>query len=198
MELLLVRHGRIAGRPMRPRDDDPLSALGEEQARRAAAYLAQDPNYAALVCSPLRRALQTAHIIGAVVKMEPVVIDALTEMNDREMGRLMVGELAERLPFGLRRLTQRAGDLLRAPLIGRVGGAFAKLFAEHTEQRVLIIAHGGVIWGTLAHYFPAQRRDFTRQRQVANCSVTRVAVTPDGAKLLALNETAHLGDAVTY
>lgn len=85
MELVLVRHGRIAGRPMRPRDDSPLSALGREQARRTADYLANERPIALLVCSPLLRARQTAQIIGERLQREPLVVDTLTEMTDREL-----------------------------------------------------------------------------------------------------------------
>ncbi|MCA1553922.1 MAG: histidine phosphatase family protein [Chloroflexi bacterium] len=198
MELFLVRHGRIQGMPMRPRDESPLSELGQEQARRAGVYLARSAPFALLVCSPLLRARQTAQIIGDAVQVEPVIIQDLTEMTDREMSWLVLGEIAERLPLGRRQFTKRAGIFLRAPLVGRVSGAVAKLIAEHTDQRVLMVVHGGVIWGVLAHYFPEKRAQFSRGRQVANGSITRIHIKADGAELVSLNETAHLGDTVTY
>ena len=183
---------------MRPRDESPLSELGEEQARRAGRQLSTDPAYAIIVCSPLLRARQTADIIGAAVQLKPVIIDALTEMTDREMTRIVLGEVVERMLLGRGRVARRAGELLRAPLVGRIGQAMASLIAEHTESRVVMVAHGGVIWGVLTHFFPEQRRQFSRARQVANCSISRLNVLPEGPQLLSVNETAHLGELVTY
>jgi broad specificity phosphatase PhoE len=119
-------------------------------------------------------------------------------MSSAEMSWIVLAEVAERLPLGRRKLLRRAGEMLRSPLVGRVGEALAQLIAEHTDQRVLLVAHGGVIWGTLTHFFPDQRSHFTKQRQVANCSITRIAIRPDGKALLTLNEISHLGERVTY
>ncbi len=197
MELVLVRHGRIAGKPMRPRDDDPLSELGRTQAQRTAERLVQDPPYAAIVCSPLRRARETAGIIGAHLQLEPVIVDALTEMVDVELRWLLLAETAARLPFMRHRLRLRPGEISRWPLVGRVGGAIAQLVAEHTEQRVIVVAHGGVIWGTLTHYFPEGPHRFARG-PVANGSITRIEIKPDGAHLIVRNDVTHLDGLLTY
>ncbi len=198
MELVLVRHGRIAGVAMRPRDESPLSDLGEQQARRAGTQLSSDRPFAIMVCSPLLRARQTADIIGGVISLKPVIVNALSEWTDREMTRILMGEVVERMLLGRGRVARGAGEFLRAPLIGRVSQAMTALIAEHTDSRVLMVAHGGVIWGTLTHFFPEQRSKFSRARQVANCSITRINIKADGAQLISLNETAHLGDLVTY
>jgi probable phosphoglycerate mutase len=198
IELVLVRHGRIAGQPMRPRDADPLSAIGQEQARRAAAYLAREQVDTVLISSPLLRARQTAHIISAEVHCEIVVVDALTEMTRAELRRIVVAELTERWPFGMREARIQRAENMRAALLGRLSGALNPYTVESTSERLIAVAHGGVIWGTLAHYFPQDRARFSRGRQVANASVTRIRITPAGAELIAFNETAHLGDLVTY
>src|SRR5207237_6177954 len=113
------------------------------------------------------------------------------------MTRVQVAEAVDRLLLGRGRVARRAGEFLRAPLVGRVGQALAALIAEHTQSRVLMVAHGGVIWGVLTHLLPEQRRQFSRTRQVANCSITRVSIQSSGTQLISLNETAHLGDLVT-
>lgn len=110
----------------------------------------------------------------------------------------MLAEVIERLPLGRRPRALHLGELMRHRLIGRVSEALAQFIEQHTEQRIRVIAHGGVIWGTLTHYFPEQRRRFSKGRQVANGSITRIAIKPEGAELISLNETAHLGDVATY
>jgi broad specificity phosphatase PhoE len=183
---------------MRPRDADPLSAIGLEQARRAAEQLAREQVDTIVVSSPLLRARQTAQIISARLNCEVALVGALTEMSRAELRRMVMAELAERWPFGRREARLRRAANLRAALLGRVSGALESLIAGSTSERLIVVAHGGVIWGTLAHYFPDRRRRFSRDRQVANGSITRIRLTPAGAELLGLNETAHLGDMVTY
>lgn len=70
MDLLLVRHAD-AGDPAvfsatgRPDDERPLSQRGEEQMRRAAVVLRELlPGCGTVVSSPLRRAVQTAELLG--------------------------------------------------------------------------------------------------------------------------------------
>ena len=116
----------------------------------------------------------------------------MTEMTDREMTRVLVGEVVDRLLLGRGRVARRAGEFLRAPLVGRVGQALAALIAEHTQSRVLMVAHGGVIWGVLTHLLPEQRRQFSRTRQVANCSITTVRVFDGVRRLVRTNEVGHL------
>ncbi len=198
VELLLIRHGRIQGRPLSPRDDDPLSAMGIEQVKRTAEYLAREPVEAALISSPLRRARQTAQIIGERLHCEPVIVDTLKEMDRRELRRVVFAEIAERMPLGKREAWLRRGERLRAPVVERVGGAMSTLTSEPVHNRLLVVVHGGVIWALLTYYFPRHRELFKHGRQVANASVTRIKLASGRAELVSINETAHLGNLVTY
>ena len=73
-ELLLVRHGRPESGPM----DPPLNEEGLEQAHALARLLADEP-ITAIVCSDLRRAQQTAEIIGEATGHTPYALPGLRE-----------------------------------------------------------------------------------------------------------------------
>jgi len=83
MELLWVRHGepeRIApGTGVRA--DPTLTDRGAEQAQRLADWLAFEP-IDAIVCSPLRRAVDTAAPIAASCGVEIEVVDDLIEYDN--------------------------------------------------------------------------------------------------------------------
>src|SRR5690349_17439013 len=79
-EIYLVRHGQARIVEWQAYGPDPaLTLLGQEQARLRGAWLAGQGPFAALYCSPLRRARQTAGLIGAAVGRRPVVVPALAE-----------------------------------------------------------------------------------------------------------------------
>ena len=83
MRLLLVRHGETdwnaAGR-IQGATDTPLNARGREQALALAGKLRYE-RPARLCTSPLRRAVETAEIIGAELGLAPEMLDALREIS---------------------------------------------------------------------------------------------------------------------
>jgi probable phosphoglycerate mutase len=82
-EIFLVRHGETAdnaqGRILGHRDP-PLSAAGIAQAEALAETLREQPP-AAIWTSPLRRAEQTAVILGAALDLHPRVLTGLEESD---------------------------------------------------------------------------------------------------------------------
>ena len=84
--MYLIRHGATEANLAKPsrlqgrRHDPPLARLGVRQAEASRVFLAVRPID---VCysSPLRRALQTALIVGAPHGLSPVPLAALTECD---------------------------------------------------------------------------------------------------------------------
>lgn len=76
-------------------------------------------------------------------------------------------------------------------LAARVGAFAADL---PTEGAVLVVAHGGSIRCLLARMLELRWEQVMRMR-VSACGLTRLAVYPEGAHLLCLNDTAHLAEA---
>lgn len=145
----LVRHGEVDNPDhvvYARLDGFVLSEVGRAQAERAAARLANRP-IAAVWCSPLQRALETARVIAEAVGCEPRVDDRLLEwrLADRWAGsrwedlpRQFPGELEayltrpERLPFSPESL-QALGDRMRA--------AVEEAHRRHPEGEVVIVSH---------------------------------------------------------
>jgi broad specificity phosphatase PhoE len=89
MELTFIRHGE----PDWGSDDDPvLTEHGLQTARGLAEHLRSRP-FAALLCSPLRRARETAAPIAQAQQIEPVVIDDLAEIALPLQGNLSQTEV---------------------------------------------------------------------------------------------------------
>ncbi len=153
--LLLIRHaatawhgqGRVLGR-----NDVPLSDAGLAQARALADALAGEP-ISTLLCSPLRRTVQTAEAIaerqGLVATVEPRLIDLYVgpwegctteELATREdHQRFMEDPLAHPIPGGetLEALVERAGSALDEAL-GRAAGGTLALVTHSDVVRVLL------------------------------------------------------------
>lgn len=73
----LLRHGEAErGARFRGAHDDPLSAAGWEQMRRAAAA---DPGWTHLVCSPARRCREPAQRLAASLDLPVSIVPALRE-----------------------------------------------------------------------------------------------------------------------
>jgi probable phosphoglycerate mutase len=77
-----LRHGQTDcnARRIFQAPDEPLSALGLQQAARAAGLLAGEP-IRSIVSSNVNRALTTAHTVSTPHGMAPVVFDGLRERN---------------------------------------------------------------------------------------------------------------------
>jgi alpha-ribazole phosphatase len=151
--VVLVRHaetdesarGRCYGRL-----DVRLSPRGHRQAQALARGLADHP-LAAVYASPLSRALNTARPIAAEQGLEPLVVDALRELDFGEVEGLSYDEIAAERPDLYRAWMEEpagvrfpGGEAL-ADLCARVLPVLAQLRARHEREAVAVVAHGGVI-----------------------------------------------------
>jgi len=149
--VLLLRHGQSTwnaeGR-WQGQADPPLSALGEKQARDAAAHLSA-VGFDAIVASDLQRARRTAELIATELDLEPVVLDP--DLRERDVGAfsgLTENEVYARFPDCF----NEAGRILRIPdgeadtaLVARTVSALDGIASRHPGGTVLAVAHGGVI-----------------------------------------------------
>lgn len=190
-ELILIRHGNAA----RVNGDylhAPLTSLGRQQAERAGQHLRlEHSRLGGFYTSPVRRAKETADIIGLEINREPIVEANVREMELTEAPALALFEALSVLDPVEDYLDAHAGKPLLWPLEGRVSKALTEIAAAHPNQCVAVVAHSGVISSALAWFFPDQRLHWWTT-MVDNCSLTRVRVDGARAELLAVNETYHL------
>lgn len=98
--MLLARHGETPDNAhglILGRHDPSLSSVGREQSARLAARVAADA-LAAIWCSPLLRARQTAAIVAEAIGVEPTVLEDLIESDRGSWEGRPVAELAATSP----------------------------------------------------------------------------------------------------
>jgi broad specificity phosphatase PhoE len=199
-DLYLIRHGQTAtnqARLIQGWDSEPLNARGRYQAERAGERLAH-AGLAALYASPLRRAAETAEIIGHAVGLDVTIVAGLREMNTGKASGLHGAQFMVRHPrlwwAWLRddaRLAFPEGDTL-ALFYDQAARAIGELVARHGGQAIAVVSHGGAIAGYLSILLQGRgsNRIALRLRNTAICHLRWQDDAPP--QLLAFNDTTHL------
>jgi broad specificity phosphatase PhoE len=196
-ELILIRHGytvRVHGDYVHA----PLTPLGQKQAAQTGEYLlASQQVINGFYTSPLRRAQETADIIASKIGIQPLIKNGVREVEGLEIPALGLYELASIFDPVEDYLDDRAGKPIRWPIEGRISKSMLEIIAAHPDQRVVVVAHSGVISAILAWYFPEERGEYWLTT-VRNCSLTRLSLEKTQVQVLAFDEIQHLSsDAVT-
>jgi len=190
-ELILIRHGnavRVNGDYFHA----PLTSLGQEQAAQTGQYFNAPENHLdGFYSSPLRRAQETARIVGAKIGQNAELRNDVQEVRLNELPALVILEILSITDLVEDYLDARAGGPIRWPIEGRVSAVLLDIVARHPNQRVAVIAHAGVISAALSWYLPEKRWRWWRMT-VSNCSLTRFRVEGNRAELLAVNDIQHL------
>jgi broad specificity phosphatase PhoE len=133
--LLLVRHGETdwnAEGRLQGHTDRPLNDYGRRQAQELAERLAGE-GADAIYASDLKRATETAEIVGARLGL-PVVIDA--DLREKNWGNW------EGLTGDERVLVEFEGEST-ADHRDRVLRAVRRIAGRHPGQRIVVVTHGG-------------------------------------------------------
>ena len=181
--IVLVRHGETdwnRDNRFQGHADPPLNDAGRAQARALAAEL-RSGTFAAVYTSPLRRATETAAILGAELGVPPVEHSSLMEVDVGSWSGLTRTEVEARFPAAFARWLEYGhgwedGETYDE-LGGRVVAGLLEISARHPDVAVLAVTHGGPIRSALA---AAEGIPFDDARRaidvVGNCTVIRVAV----------------------
>jgi 2,3-bisphosphoglycerate-dependent phosphoglycerate mutase len=181
--IVMVRHGETdwnRDNRFQGHADPPLNETGRAQARALARELGGE-NFAAAYTSPLRRAAETARILGDSLCLEPVPDMSLKEVDVGSWSGLTRTEVEERFSSGFARWLQYGhgwedGETYDE-LGERVVSGLLRIAGRHDGGRVLAVTHGGPIRSALAS---AERVSFEDARRsihvIGNCAVVRIAV----------------------
>jgi broad specificity phosphatase PhoE len=159
--ILLARHGETDDNAPPPRfmgsRDTPLNERGRAQAR-ALADAVSAVRLAAVWCSQLRRARETAEIVGAALGLEPRVDERLSESHRGRWEGLWVADIEREEPEAWA-AWRRAGAGYRFPggesLEEHQRRALAALDAVRAGPLpALAVAHGGTIRAIAASAHP--------------------------------------------
>jgi broad specificity phosphatase PhoE len=197
--LLLIRHGRSVwnaqGR-IQGRADSPLDELGREQARRLAERLRAEA-VVALYTSPLRRAQETADIIGRALDLPVVPDERLQEYDVGDIAGLTWEQVVERYPDVAHRWTEAQeeigipGEEGHGPFRARVVAVFDDILSQHADGPVGVVAHGGTLGTYLNHLIGLQT--WLSPFRFGNGSLSIVEASPVRPRIVLLNDVCHLG-----
>jgi alpha-ribazole phosphatase len=149
--LVLVRHGEpdesVRGRCY-GRLDVGLSTHGYEQVRRMRQALRDEP-ISAIYSSPLRRALESARVLGAGRSIV-AVDERLREIDFGDFEGLTYDEVAERFPEKYEEWMKHPTDVAFpggetfAAMMARVHDVLEEVRHTHAGHTAVVVSHGGV------------------------------------------------------
>jgi broad specificity phosphatase PhoE len=201
----LIRHGATEANRARPYrlqgrgTDLPLDGLGRLQAERAAeALVSAGLKLDAVYSSPLRRAFETAQIVGEPHGLEPRPLDGLTEADVGRWEGLTWEEVQAREPDLYERFHADPGRVPYpegesfADVAQRVSPIIAALVSKHPGETVAVVAHNVVNRAYLAGLLgvPIERARTLRQ---SNGGINVIEYQEDGqAQVFSVNSALHL------
>ena len=201
--LFLVRHGqstwnrehRIQGQL-----DPPLSDEGRRQAELLGRRLA-GRRLAGFYASDLKRAFETAEVIGAAVGLEPEPTPALREIFLGDWEGLRSVEIAERFPDAWARWSAEPdwdvvpGGEGAARFEARVVAGLDAILARHSHDDVLVVTHGGVIQVAL-HRVAGRPSQGLFPFKIQNASISVIEHGEGRMVIAGSNDVAHLEPAL--
>lgn len=199
LRLVFIRHGSSTWndeRRIQGQLDPPLSDKGREQAKRLAERL-RGSSVEALYSSDLRRARETAEVVGECVGRPPELWPELREVALGEWEGLKREEIVARYPKEWSRWASRPSwDIVPGGegtevFEARVGAAIDRLAERHPTGRVLVVTHGGVIQVALLRVVGRSSNGlfpFT----IDNTSLTVLQGSPERLVVGRVNDTCHL------
>lgn len=201
-QIWLIRHGETswnAEQRLQGWRDIPLNETGAKQAQTIQRYLQQNPlQFDALLSSDLQRAIQTAEIAFANTGLAVIQDPALRERNygiyeghpwrnllhlpDQPKPEINLRDPELAIPDGESLLVFK----------DRVINTFNRIALERPNQRIAIVAHGGVIemvWRQIQQV----ALDVPRPYRILNASVNHFSICPaQGWQEIAWDQTSHL------
>jgi alpha-ribazole phosphatase len=166
-----------------------------EQAPMYCALAARLPRPAVWKVTPLSRTRRTAEAIFAAgyPHAEAEVEPGLIEQSLGEWQGLPHAELPARLALPKHAFWPLAGNErppggeTMADVIERVGVSLERLANQHADEDVVVISHGGAIRAAVAHCLRIGP-DNSLHLVVQNLSLTRLEKSPDGWRVVCVNE----------
>ena len=204
--LLLLRHGEtewnLTGRWQGQAADTELTTRGREQARIVAQRLRSFP-LQAIYSSDLKRAWETASIVGDALGLAPVAESRLRESDIGAWTGLTWDEIASRFPDQMAAMlagedVRRGGGESMGELTRRLAAATEQIAADHPSQTVLLVSHGAAVRSLVAHALQASLPQMQRIAIGGNTALSSLMVREGRMRLVTYNDTAHLDGGLPF
>jgi probable phosphoglycerate mutase len=198
--LLLVRHGEsealpIGSFPLVEGQGDPaLAQRGKQEAMLVGKRLERE-GVKAIYTSTLVRTQQTAEPLARALGLVPIIERDLREvyLGDWE-GGLYRKKISERDPIALRMLSEESWAVIPGAegadaFSQRLRDVIRRIAEDHVGERVVVVAHAGVIGELLAQATGSRPFAFVGAN---NASVSELLVTPERWVVRSFNDSIHL------
>ncbi|MCI7766577.1 MAG: histidine phosphatase family protein [Oscillospiraceae bacterium] len=174
MKILFTRHGETEWNSKNiicGRTDIELSEKGHEQARELAERIKKNHgDIDLIICSPMKRARQTASYTAKALGIEPIYDARLREWDYGEYEgkhRDAEGFLNAKLEFGCR--MPNGGESV-FDVVNRAYGLIDELYEKYPDKTILLVCHGGVC-RVIETYFRNMTRDEFAHFFMGNCEL---------------------------
>lgn len=199
-EILLIRHGVTEWNKLgkfQGKADIPLSDEGRSQAMALKESLHGE--FQAVYASPLVRAMETARILCQDTNQQVIPCEGMKEIDFGAWEGLTLDEIKNTYPkeFAAWRSDEKEG-----PFIGgdisirnasiRASEAIRRVAENHPEDKILIIAHGGIIKAGLIGLFEWKMTMY-HHFYLGNTAISKVSFRNSNYPILeSFNDTNHL------
>jgi broad specificity phosphatase PhoE len=197
--IILIRHGEtdwnVSGR-WQGQKNLPLNDRGFAQARRLAERLRSWP-IAAIYSSDLKRALQTAAVLGEALGIKPNIDAAWRERHggayEGRASKELRGSDARHLANFRESDWAPPGGESNIEVANRVSAAFDEIVNLHSGKMVAVVSHGGAMHTLLSGILGLQPGERARLSVSLNTGFSIVEIGDRGPYLTRLNDCHHLG-----
>lgn len=202
MNLYLVRHAQTpASRDNRLSGsiDPPLTEVGQAMAEALAASYGRLP-WAAVYCSPMLRARQTAEPLCRVAGLEPRLEPGLRELHYGEWEGMPQDEVKARWPEAFASwaadVASRAapGGETALEVAARAMAVIERIRAQHREGDVLVVSHKATLRVITCALLGLDLRLFRERFAWPVAAVSVFELRPSGAMLRRLGDVSHLSE----
>jgi probable phosphoglycerate mutase len=197
-QVYMIRHGETvwnAEKRLQGHLDSPLTGQGIQQATMLAARLSS-VHFDAIYSSDLERARQTAKIIASKANSVAVTFD--NRIRERHFGRfqgLTWEEIEKKFPDEAAKelsgnpMNHMPDGESKQQLLSRTLSFFEDIALRHTDQRILVISHGGIlnVWTRHVLHIP---QDTPRRFHLYNTAINIFEFSERHWYLKTLGETA--------
>ncbi len=175
MEILLTRHGQtewnVLGK-VQGRADIELNKNGIQQAKETGKIL-EDEKIDLIICSPLKRAKQTAELINKNRHI-PIIYDQ--DVIERDFGEFeginkKDFNFEECWSYKQNKKYEKAENI--KDFFSRVYKFLDKIKEEYSDKRILIVAHGGISIPVNCYFNGIPEDDNLLKLAIGNCAIAK-------------------------
>lgn len=200
LSVVLLRHGETEQsleRRFSGSSDLPLTDKGLAQAKAVAVRIDGTPKIAAIYCSPLKRARQTAEAVGRQLGLPVIVEEQLREISFGDWEGLTFAEAKRVGGEAFARWSQSTdvdppGGESQTKCLERIAGLRNELLQRHKRERVLLVTHVTPIKSLIGEALGGLK--IASRVNLDLCSLSRIDYHNDRTVVKLINEVSHLGE----